>query len=379
MSDTPQNQYTNRRKQRPAVFLTGAGRKYRRNVTVARTNKAGTNFEEIPAGTVIGKWKGDGLHYPIAKDAAQSAVSGGNDVQVGMVDQFRVGDRVELPKSVAKGADRFRKVTAVDRDNGTITLGGAAFSLSQGDTIVVDRTRSHDAVQDAGTTTANQVNVSDASIFEKGDPLDIGPATGGATLQLPDGSYSGTVSVTLEIFDPDGDLLLAADAEFEASTSTEDTIMADLAGQLDDQLSNYDDGNLGSVSTSAGPPATIELTLADPNNEFRYSWSDNEISGSIPATEDDSTAVKVTAVDEGNDKLTLDKTLTFSNGEQIVSEPDGDYRITERTVHTSAMDHTPQNVLVATNDHGVVDESTLLGLTDAAREALNAHIRFTQA
>jgi len=377
--DTPQNQYTNRRQRRPAIFLTSAGREYRRNVTVAKTNAAGDNFEQIPAGTVMGKWQADKLHYPIALDAAQSAVSGANDIVVDMVDQFRIGDFVELPDSVAKGADRFRKVTAVDRDNDTITLAGSAFSLAEGDAIAVDRTRSHDAVQDAGSTTSNTVTVSDATLFEVGDTLYIGGATGDLTVSIPDGTYTGEVGLTVAIMDDEGEELIALDARVQANSDTDDTIATAIKDQLDEQLSNFDEGSLGSASVTTGAPSTVTISLADPNYDFRYTYTDDDISATLTVTEDDSTAVEVTGVDGGNGELTLAKTLTFSNGEQIVSDPDGGYRITERTVNTSEMTHTPENVLAPTNDHGVVDESKVIGLTDRARQELEKHVRFTTA
>lgn len=371
-----ENQYIGAQKHRDAIFIDGAGAEYSRTPKIATENRKGNRRLQVPAGTVIGKDSFNSIWRPLKKDSAQSAVSNANEIEVANVDQFVVGDEVELPDSVAKGADRFRQITAIDENNNKITVDGAAFSLSQGDTIEVDPTRQKDSVQDAGTTTNNVVTVNDASKFAVGDLLDIGPATASFTLSLPDGTYSGTVSVSVSIFDGDGNHLLDLDAEVDASSATEDTIMSELQSQLDDQLSNADIGNLGSVSTAAGPPATLTVSLADSNHEFSYTWSDNEISGSISASEDDSTDVEVTGVDENNDQLTLAKTLTFSNGEAIFTQPGTEYIVTDRTVSIDLQSHVPQNVFTSGRTRGKVKLNRLIGLTDHAKEQLKPQIEF---
>ncbi|MFB6373339.1 MAG: hypothetical protein ABEN55_09545 [Bradymonadaceae bacterium] len=376
MPDYPQNQFLKKRRRRPAIFRDKAGQEYRENVVLAVENRGGpTNYGQIPAGTIVGFHKPSKKFYPLAYAKEESGTSNANIVNVGRaVEQFHVGDWVELPQGVAYGAERFRKVTDVDTANQEITVDGSSFNLSQGDDVEVDPTRSFDSVQNSGTNTQNTVDVGDGSKFEAGDRVDIGPPISIFTLSLPDGTYSGTVSVSAQILDEEGAVLHDIEAEVDASSSTEDTIMSELASQLDDQLSNYDGGSLGAVSSSAGPPATLTVSLAEPDHDFTYTWSDNEISASISASEDDSTGVEVVSV-SGN-TLTLAKTITFSNGEQVVSGPDGGYTVLEKTADTSEDDYVPSNVMVAARDRGKVDESQLMGLTPTAREALATQIKF---
>lgn len=165
------------RTQTRAVWLTGHGADDIHSRSVNGANPSGNSYRQIPEGQVLGYHLADQISYPLAADAAQSAVSSANVISVADVLQFTLGDWVELPTSVAANATRFRQITAIDYDNSTITLGGAAFSLSAGDLIEVDPTRSIDTVQ-SNTSSSNDLDVADGSRFAVGDVLEIDTVTG---------------------------------------------------------------------------------------------------------------------------------------------------------------------------------------------------------
>lgn len=379
--------YTGIKREPFEVYLDDFGASRVKSVSVATKNRPnGDLYVQLPAGQVLGKWaSGDGLHYPLAYAECQGDISGTTTIPVGTDDlgtrarMFRQGDWVELPESVSEGTDRFRQVTDVDFDNDEITVDGSDFSLSDGDSIEVDPTRTFQTVQDSGTNTGDTITVSDASHYAAGDRVDVGPATASLTIEMPDGTYTGTASISLMVDDDEGDEIFSVTAEFDASSDTEDTIMQDLADQIDDALSNFDEGNLGSASSSAGPPATVEVSLADPDYDFRYTWSDTDVGTSLSASEDDSTAVLVDSVDENNDQITLAKTITFANGELVVSDRDGEYKIMYETVELTSESYTPQNVLAPYRDRGEVREQHVDGLTPSAREKLAGKLDFTSS
>jgi len=380
------HQYIGIRRDTDEVFLDAFGQEQRRSVSIATKNRAGELYIQIPAGTVIGKYIGDGLHYPLGYAELDADMGGaGNTFDVGsddygsLVRQFRVGDYLELPESVATGADRFRQITDLDETNDTITVDGGTFDLNAGAAVEVDPTRSFDTVQDAGSTTSDTVTVNDASRFAKGMVVDIGPATATLTGSIPDGTYTGAIGVTINIVDENGDDLLTIDAQMQANSDTDDTIASELATQIDEKLSNYDDGNLGSASSSAGSPSTFTMTLADERHEFTYTHVDSDISADMTFTEDDSTAAEITGVDTGANELTLAKTLTFSNGELVASERNGEYKIVEVTETTSELTYTPQNMLIKTRPRGEVRTASVDGLTPSARAVLETKLEFSNA
>lgn len=179
--NTVNNQYLGVRELKEEVFLDTHGVEQTKSVTVATENVEGTAIEQIVAGHILGKNEDDSLFYPLAYDAAQSAVSGANVIEVEESRMFRVGDLVELPTSVAADATRFRKVAAVDHDAGTITLDGGTFSLNEGDTFEVDPTRSYGFVPSGGgaTSATIQLGTGEAARFAVGDKVEVGDDGGG--------------------------------------------------------------------------------------------------------------------------------------------------------------------------------------------------------
>lgn len=201
------------------VFLTGHGADDIHSKSLATTNVAGNNFVQVPAGTVIAKWKSDGLHYPVAYDAASAAVAAANVIPVSDVLQFLPGDYVEIE------GEGFRQIASVDYDNDTITIGGAAITIAEGATLEADRTRSFDTV----TTTAaapgaapTTVEVDNAGRFEVGDTVSIGSDTGLSVTAVDTGA--GTITVDANIAVDAGDLVVSnRDAGYILTTKTVDT------------------------------------------------------------------------------------------------------------------------------------------------------------
>jgi hypothetical protein len=202
------------------VFLTGHGADDIHSKSLATTNVSGNNFVQVPAGTVIAKWKADGLHYPIAADAAASAVTSANVIPVSDVLQFLVGDYVEIE------GEGFRQITVVDYANDTITVDGAALTLSEGDTIEADRTRSFDLVSTTASAPGGggptTVEVDNPGRFEVGDTVSIGSDTGLSVTAVDTGA--GTITVDGDIAVDAGDLVVSnRDAGYIITTKTVDT------------------------------------------------------------------------------------------------------------------------------------------------------------
>lgn len=202
------------------VFLTSHGADDIHSVSVAGTNVEGNNFVQVPAGTVLGKWAVDGKHYPVAYATASAATVASNDIPVTDVLQFLVGDYVEIE------GEGFRKITAVDYDNDTITVDGATMSLAEGDTLEADRTRSFDLV----TTTAaapggggpTTVEVDNAGRFAVGDVVSIGSDTGLDVTAVDTGA--GTITVDGDIAVDAGDLVVSnRDGDYKIATKTVNT------------------------------------------------------------------------------------------------------------------------------------------------------------
>jgi len=261
----------NRRTIPDAAFVDSFGHQTEKSVSIAAENRHGSSYMELPEGQVYGKYKPDGLHYPLAKDAAQEAVADANVVNVADARQFFIGDQVEFPTAVSAGADRFREVTARDTTANTITLDGASFDLDAGDVIEVDPTRSFGEVK---TTAA-------------------APGVGGPT--------------TIEL----------------------------LAGEA----ANFEVGDLVDVGAD--------------------------------------TDLAVTAVDTGADTIEVDADVAVADGEAVVSNPDGDYKLSPevaRLVESGGYAHPNPSVL--TRRAGEVRERVLTGLTTRAKNALQPMIEF---
>lgn len=246
-----------------AAFINSFGTNTVRSYSVSPTNRAGERYLELPEGQVIALYEPDGLHYPMAYDEAQEAVTDGNTVEVEDARQFFEGDMVELPDSVADNAERFREVVNVDHDNNEVELDGDAFDLEEGDGLEVDPSRSFDAVQSDVNDSA-EVEVEDAERFEEGDAVEIGTETG----------------------------------------------------------------------------------------------------------------LTVDSVDTENDTITVDSNITVSEGDLVVSDPDGGYKVMQDGTRLGTLTRDFQNVAAETRRVGEVNTSVLVGLSPTARAALDGDIEF---
>jgi hypothetical protein len=369
MGSQPENKILRTRRARDAIFVHPGDIEYRREVSVSPRNPAGNIDTQIPAGTILDKRTADGLFYPCKRDTEQSGTTNANVVNVSDVHQFVLGDWVELPESVSEGADRFRQITGLDEDNDQLTLGGAPFSLSPKDVVRVIPSRPVDSVQDPGTNTQPAVEVADASKFEVGDFVSIGPATAEVVFDLT-GSGDGDYAINATVVDEDGEILASIDAEYKASAVSAGAIADALQSDLNDQLSN---AGLGTASVNN--TSEVHVMLSDPDHELVWAYQDPN--SEIVVSTDRSVRREVIDVDTGVDRLTLDEALTFSNGEQIVGSPTGKWTIAEETMTVEGpWDEVPQNVLMATRDRGEVKRRLLKGLVAPAEEALT-HIKFS--
>lgn len=342
------------------VFLTKHGADDIHSASLALTNVAANNFVQVPAGTVIGKWKVDDLHYPIAFDSAQAAVSAANDITVDDVLQFLVGDFVEI-----EGVG-FRKITAVDYDNDTITVDGAAITLSAGDELEVDRTRSVDTVSTTAAapgTATTAIAVDNADRFEVGDIVDVG-AGSNILVFTPTVQNSADYEIHAIVTKDDGEQV-AFDGEFTSdvdATAQEivEGLQADIAAKTDTAL-----------VTATEDDSTLTLTLADSTWEIDVTFSDN-----LSVSRQDTVAIEVTAVDTGAGTITVQADIAVTAGDLVVSNRDGEYKITTKTVNTEEHTYTPGNVLVPTRARGRVREANIRGLTPTARAELAGLITF---
>jgi len=74
--------------------------------------------------------------------------------------------------------------------------------------------------------------------------------------------------------------------------------------------------------------------------------------------------------------VTLSGTISIADGSRIVSNSDGDYKITNKTVTIDENDFLPQNVLIPIRPHGRVKEILVVGLTATSKAALESLIIF---
>jgi len=236
MPDQVTNQFIGPYERVEEVFIDAHGKDREKSVSVATQNRAGTPYRQIPAGNVLGKYPGDGLHYPLAFDQAQAVVSNANVVLVAEARNFRVGDVVELPASVASDATRFRAVTARNVTANTITLDGATFSLAQGDALEVDPSRVFGEVETTAAAPGGggptEVALLDghAARFSIGNVVDIGD---NEALPITAIDEAGdTITVTGDIAVTDGDRVVSAkNGVYKLPVKTVNTSEADYIPQ----------------------------------------------------------------------------------------------------------------------------------------------------
>jgi len=368
----PRYQRIDPRKITQAAFLTPFGSGTRQEVSVDPENRKGTPYLEMPEGQVYAVAP-NGYHRPMAADALTEAMGGaGNAFKVSETRQFFDGDVVELPTSVADGADRFREITVIDDDADQLTVDGGTFNLAKGDKVEVDPSRVVQKVQDAGSNTGSTITVEDASEYTPNTTVLVGPATSKAVLKVGGGG-DGDYAVSAVVKDADGETVAEADAEYTASSDSAGTIAGEIQSDINDALSNAGEGSAAVQNTDE-----VAITLSDPTRELAITFQDPNSELSILST-DDSVDRTITSIDEGADTITLDESVGFSNGERVVSEPQGGYKVAHEPVRLGEYTYTPQNVTVGTRRVGKVRESVLTGLTSRAKEELRkGGITFSQ-
>lgn len=162
-----------RRKIAASPFIDGHGKDQARAVSLAAKNPAGNPYHEFAPGQIYAKRNDKGLFYPCIKDTVSEDMgAAGTVLPVDDVYQYTLGDYINVE------GEGYRKVTAISIDDGTITIDGADVTLSEGDELTLDGSRSFDAATTTEGASTNTINVADASQFEVGDVISVGADTG---------------------------------------------------------------------------------------------------------------------------------------------------------------------------------------------------------
>jgi hypothetical protein len=189
-------------------------------------------------------------------------------------------------------------------------------------------------------TTANEITVSDVLQFQIGQLVELPVAVAS---------------------DADRFRLITA-IDYDLSTITLDGASFSLAAG---DLLEVDSGR--SYATSVGAvTASVTLVVAD-GTIF-------EVGDTVELAGDTSRTIDAIA----GDTLTLSAVATLADGARVVSESDGLYKITNKTVTIDETDFLPQNVLLPCRPHGKVKEIVVIGLTATAKAALVGLIIFSQ-
>jgi len=348
---------TRRQAQNP--FIDAHGRDQQRAASVDLTNRGGTPYDELPAGQLYAKREDTGYHYPLAYDTVQSAVAGANVLEVADVRQFFVFDYVEVE---GKG---WRKITARDLAASTITVDGAALTLNGGETLEVDPSRSFTTISQtqAGVTT---VNVADASVLQVGDTVQIGTPTVYVEFQTP-GSADGEYRITVTI---DGETYVS---EYTANADTELAIVTALYDDLNAQIPAGKGTATLQDFGSTGTDNSVRVTLASTDSSLKYSSTDQ-----FSAVDQYDTAQRsITAVDTGANTADVDDAVDVTDGDLVVSNPDGQYKISIHTIRlVDAWGRKPANAMFTYRPQGEARSSALTGLTPTAKAALMPLVTF---
>jgi hypothetical protein len=324
--------------------------------SVAKNSGGGTYSDQYSEGRIIAPDPQDSDKYhPVVKDTVQSGISGTTDIPVGKVEEYETGMWVQIPAD-SKGADGFREVTSIDEANDEITVGGANLSLSSGDDLIVDPSRAHDAVQDAGSGTGDTLTVNDASKFEAGSSIHIGPTTFKLVLEVDgysDGFYQSVLYLNY------GGTKLVSVAQYDASSDDANTVATQLSNDFGDQIAaatvNVQNTNeihidVTVYSTALGKIEAWQFSTLDPSGELTVDLAKQDIGH----------FAEVESADEGANTITLVNGVGWTNGEQIVTEPRDKHEVLKMANGT-------EGVIAAFEQ---VDKSSLKGLTDEAEANL---------
>jgi hypothetical protein len=238
----------------------------------------------------------------------------------------------------------------------------SSFSTSEGDVLKVDPSRAHDFVQDANGS-GYTITVNDASKFEEGEIVAIGPVEYTKALDLS-GSSNGDYIVQWNVQYASSGISksLSIRSEYTANSDSAGTIATELASILDAH---------DSVSASVKNTTEIHIdfsTLAGLHQPHIRRWDEFPNIIQSPSGElsriigpyDLSIHNTISSVDTGANTITLGDQITWSQGDQIVTEPIRDHEI----------------IKMANDDEGVIaafeqmSRSEVDGLTDYAETSL---------
>lgn len=150
---------------------------------------------------------------------------------------------------------------------------------------------------------------------------------------------------------------------------------------------DYDAGEI-TVDGAAFSLSSGDLIEVDPGRSVDF--ANGAVAASTALTVDDGskfavgdtlefdgdTAKTITAI-AGND-LTLSGAITIADNSIVVSNSDGQYKVTNKTVTIDHFMFTPKNTFLPCRPHGRVKEVLLIGLTPTAKAALAGLIIFDQ-
>lgn len=191
-------------------FIDAHGINQSRSISVASESVAGTPYVEFPPGQVYGRRRDKGLFYPLSYDRLTDDVAADNVLPVNDPFQFYAGDYVEVDGG-------YRKITAVDHEDGTITVDGAALTLAAGAEVIGDTSRSFDVIV-AAADADTDIQVGDASQFDVGDIITVGG--GAATAVTAIDVETNTITVEDAQTADDGALVVSApDGDYRIGTS----------------------------------------------------------------------------------------------------------------------------------------------------------------
>ena len=367
MNNFVQNNYAGQRQQRGAVWLTSHGSNEIQSVSVGVNPPEGNSnnpYKQIVEGTVLARRDDLQLHYPCAADTAQANVASANAVVVADVFQFQVGQYVELP--LTTGAARFRQITAIDYATSTLTLDGGAFSLTAGDALLVDGGRTVTTVATTASApgaSTTDIVVADASGFAVGDLVSIGSALLTFSAEL---TYDAGVLALVDISVGGNEYLFEHAQATDAATSV---------AALRDQINAVLPASTVLASVSGD---TLVLTSEGPDFTASFGFGTGRDTGVWDRLSSDTTETLITAINTGTDTITVEGDIAVTAGDLFVSESDGQYKITTKTVTIDEYEYTPQNVLIPYRPIGRVKEILVVGLVPAAKTELSGRIIFDQ-
>jgi hypothetical protein len=333
--------------------------------SVGKISNGGEYDSQLANGRVIAPDpQDDGKYHPVVKDEITSGTGNSYSHEVANPEKFAEGVWVEIP-SVSNGTDRFKRVSSVDESVNEVTFDDSltsSFSTSEGDVLKVDPSRAHDFVQDANGS-GYTITVNDASKFEEGEIVAIGPVEYTKALDLS-GSSNGDYIVQWNVQYASSGISksLSIRSEYTANSDSAGTIATELASILDAH---------DSVSASVKNTTEIHIdfsTLAGLHQPHIRRWDEFPNIIQSPSGElsriigpyDLSIHNTISSVDTGANTITLGDQITWSQGDQIVTEPIRDHEI----------------IKMANDDEGVIaafeqmSRSEVDGLTDYAETSL---------